>query len=156
VTLRLQRLILSVVVMSLGLAVRPGRTWGASADVIITSARFQVIMESRPAAGYFILENRRNTPLVLSGASAPDCKALMLHQSATDNGIARMAIVGSVAVAPHSSVRFAPAAYHLMCTTPSGVLLRRQGNEPVALYFTDGSVVSAQFAIQGVGQGGGK
>ena len=112
----------------------------------------QVLLPSRPAAGYFTLENRGNTPLVLSGASAPDCQSLMLHQSTTEGGVARMAMVASVPVPPHGSVSFTPGGYHLMCMQPSGALLTHTGTETVTLRFADGDTVSAPFAIQGVGK----
>jgi hypothetical protein len=111
----------------------------------------QVLMPSRPAAGYFTLENRGNAPLVLSGASAPDCQSLMLHQSTMDGGMARMAMVTSVPVPPHGSISFSPGGYHLMCMQPAGILLTRQGTETVTLRFADGGSLSAPFAIHGVG-----
>lgn len=114
----------------------------------------QVLLPSRPAAGYFKLKNRGNTTLVLSGASAPDCKSLMLHHSTTEGGVSRMAMVDSVPVPPHGSIQFAPGGYHLMCMEPSGALLTHQGIETVTLHFTDGASVSAPFAIHGVGPRG--
>ncbi|WP_428484007.1 copper chaperone PCu(A)C [Rhodopila sp.] len=136
-----------------------GRTaWGAAADAVVTQGRMQVLLPSRPAAGYFTLENRGDTPLVLSGASAPDCTSLMLHQSTTEGGMARMAMVDTVPVPPHGTVRFAPGGYHLMCMDPSGPLLRHTGTEPVTLHFANGGSLAAAFAIEGVGarQGAGK
>jgi copper(I)-binding protein len=126
--------------------------WAAAPDVTVTQGRIQVLLPSRPAAGYFTLENRGNTPLVLSGASAPDCQSLMLHQSTTDGGVARMAMVTAVPVPPHGSVRFAPGGYHLMCMQPSGALLTHTGSETVTLHFAGGDSVSVPFAIQGVGK----
>jgi periplasmic copper chaperone A len=123
----------------------------APADASITQGRIQVLLPSRPAAGYFTLENHGATPLVLSGASAPDCESLMLHQSKTEGGMASMAMVASVPVPPHGSVRFAPGGYHLMCMQPSGPLLTHTGTETVTLHFADGGSVSAPFAIQGPG-----
>ena len=126
----------------------------APPDATVTQARFQVLLPSHPAAGYFMLENRGDTPLVLSGASAPDCGSLMLHQSTTSGGMARMAMVTSVPVPPHRSISFVPGGYHLMCMQPTGPLLTRAGTETVTLHFADGSSVSAPFAIQGVGPEG--
>lgn len=133
------------------LAVAPPAAWAASPDVAVTGGRMQVLLPSRPAAGYFTLENRGNTPLALSGASAPDCQSLMLHQSTETGGMARMAMVDSVPVPPHGSINFSPGGYHLMCMQPTGVLLTHKGTEAVTLHFADGGSVSAPFAIQGVG-----
>jgi copper(I)-binding protein len=123
----------------------------APTDAAVTQGRMQVLLPSRPAAGYFALENRGNTPLALSGASAPDCGSLMLHQSKTEGDMASMAMVASVPVPPHGSIRFAPGGYHLMCMQPSGALLNRSGTETVTLHFADGGSVTAPFAIQGAG-----
>jgi copper(I)-binding protein len=116
----------------------------------VTQGRLQVLLPSRPAAGYFTLQNRGDVPLVLSGASAPDCRSLMLHQSKMEGDMARMAMIASVPVPPHASITFAPGGYHLMCMQPSGVLLTNAGSETVTLHFADGGSVSAPFAIQGV------
>jgi periplasmic copper chaperone A len=123
--------------------------WAASPDVTVSQGRMQVLLPSRPAAGYFTVKNQGDTPLTLSGASAPDCQSLMLHQSTTDGGMARMAMVTSVPVPPHGSVSFSPGGYHLMCMQPSGALLTHQGSETVTLRFADGGSVSAPFAIRG-------
>jgi periplasmic copper chaperone A len=119
-------------------------------DVAVTGGRMQVLLPSRPAAGYFTLENHGGA-LVLFGASAPDCQSLMLHKSTEDNGMARMAMVTAVPVPPHGTLHFAPGGYHLMCTQPSGALLTHAGSETVTLHFADGGSVSAPFAIQGIG-----
>lgn len=118
----------------------------------------QVLIASRPAAGYFALQNHGGSPLVLTGASAPDCGSLMLHQSTSEGGMDRMLMVKSVAVPPHGTIRFAPGGYHLMCMSPSGALLRHAGTEPVTLQFADGRSITADFTIQGIvrSQGAGK
>jgi copper(I)-binding protein len=110
----------------------------------------QVLLPSRPAAGYFNLENRGNTTLVLSGANAPDCQSLMVHHSTTEGGMARMAMVASLPIPPRASIRFSPGGYHLMCTEPSGALLSHAGTETVTLQFAGGRSVSAPFAIEGI------
>lgn len=133
----------------LPLAASPARA--ATPDTTITQARMQVLLPSRPAAGYFTLRNRDATPLTLSGASAPDCQSLTLHQSLTEAGMARMKTVASLPVPAHGSVSFAPGGYHLMCMQPSGALLTHQGTENVTLRFQGGGSVTAPFAIQGVG-----
>ena len=133
-------------------AAAPGVTGPGSAapDVAVTGGRIQVLLPSRPAAGYFTLENHGGSAVVLSGASAPDCQSLMLHQSTEDGGMARMAMVDAVPVPPHGTLRFAPGGYHLMCMQPSGALLTHTGSETVTLRFAGGGTVSAPFAIQGI------
>jgi copper(I)-binding protein len=136
---------------SLALLLLAQAAHAAPVDATITQGRIQVLLPSRPAAGYFTLENHGTAPLVLSGASAPDCQSLMLHQSNTRGGMASMAMVASVPVPPQGSIHFAPGGYHLMCMQPSGPLLTHAGTETVTLHFADGGSVSAPFAIQGPG-----
>lgn len=118
-------------------------------DVTLTQGRMQVLLPSRPAAGYFTLENKGDTPQILSGAAAPDCQSLMMHRSTTDGGTARMAMVDSVQVPAHGTVSFEPGGYHLMCMQPSGTLLTHKGTETVTLHFAGGDTISASFAIEG-------
>lgn len=121
----------------------------AARDVVVTGARMQVLLPSRPAAGYFTLKNHGDTPLVLSGASAPDCHSVMLHHSTSSGGIERMTMVPSLPVPPHGGVHFAPGGYHLMCMQPSGALLSHKGTESVTLHFSDGRSVTTPFSIGG-------
>ncbi|WP_158258668.1 copper chaperone PCu(A)C [Rhodopila globiformis] len=139
---------LACAALLLALAAAPA-AWAGSPDAVVTQGRMQVLLPSRPAAGYFTLENRGDAPLTLVGASAPDCKSLMLHQSKNEGGIDRMVMVSSLPVSPHGTVRFAPGGYHLMCMQPSGALLTRTGTETVTLHFAGGGSVSAPFAIRG-------
>lgn len=108
-------------------------------------------MPSRPAAGYFTLRNQGTEPLILSGASAPDCGSLMLHKSVANGSMESMTMINQVSVPAHGSVSFAPGGYHLMCMQPSGPLLKRTGQETVTLRFSGGATLDASFAIHGVG-----
>ncbi len=122
-------------------------------NAAVTGGRMQVLLPSRPAAGYFTLHNNGDTPLMLSGASAPDCQSLMLHQSKTEGGMASMSMVTSVPVPPRGTLSFAPGGYHLMCLQPSGRLLTHAGTETVTLHFAGGDSLSAQFTIEGARSG---
>jgi periplasmic copper chaperone A len=146
-----RRTVLPQILLVFGLLLMAPVARAAPSDAVISGGRMQVLLPSRPAAGYFTLENRGDGPMVLNGASAPDCQSLMLHRSSTEGGMSTMAMVAAVPVPPHGSIRFAPGGYHLMCVEPTGILLTRQGNETVTLHFVGGGSVSAPFAIQGVG-----
>jgi copper(I)-binding protein len=121
-----------------------------SPDAKITGGRIQVLLASRPAAGYFTLENQGDSALMLNGASAPDCKSMMLHESKNESGVEHMDMVAMVPVPPHGTVKFAPGGYHLMCMQPSGPLLTHKGTEPVTLHFAGGATMEVPFNIQGV------
>ena len=74
----------------------------------------------------------------------------MLHRSMSKDGSNAMVEVGSVSVASHGSVEFAPGGYHLMCMSPARDMRSRK-SVPVVLKFKDGSTVRADFEVRGAG-----
>ena len=121
---------------------------GPSPDAAVSDGRLRVLLPSRPAAGYFRLDNHGATPLDLVGASSPACGSVMLHRSMHKGAMESMDMVDHVAVPPHGSVRFAPGGYHLMCMDPVGGLQRGQ-TVPVTLSFAGGGSVTANFTVEG-------
>jgi copper(I)-binding protein len=119
----------------------------ADAGLTLSDAWIRVIVPSRPAAGYFTLENASDQARVLIGASSAACGS-MLHQSRTENGVEKMVMVKSVTVAAHGSLEFAPRGYHLMCMSPSPDLKPGQAVD-VTLTFEDGASLTGPFAVQG-------
>jgi copper(I)-binding protein len=65
-------------------------------------------------AGYAMLKNAGDAPIVVSGASSADFGDVSLHQSVNENGIERMRPLGDVAIAAGASVAFAPGGKHFM------------------------------------------
>ncbi len=108
----------------------------------------RAVMPSRPAAGYFTLSNDTAAAQALVGAASPACGMLMLHQSISENGEDRMAMVKSIAIPAHGSVKFAPGGYHLMCMSPSPAVTPGH-SVPVTLQFADGSTLQASFPVRG-------
>ncbi len=117
-------------------------------DVEVRNGRISVVMFSRPAAGYFELDNHGAAPLMLTGASTPGCGSLTLHRTLNAGGTARMEAVKQVAVPAQGSVAFKPGGYHLMCMQPAQSL-KPGGTAPVTLRFADGGSETAQFAVVG-------
>ncbi len=101
-----------------------------------------------PAAGYFTLRNDSAQPITLTAAASPDCGQLMLHESVSQNGPARMEMVSSLVVPPHGAVAFQPGGYHLMCMSPTAAIAPGR-SVPVSLRFADGSSLSANFPVYG-------
>jgi periplasmic copper chaperone A len=130
----------------------PLTAFAASPEVAVTDGRMQVLIASRPAAGYFTVHNNGAQSLSLVGAQAPDCSSVMLHHSSEQGGMARMEMIDSVLVPPHGSVSFQPGGYHLMCMDPSGALLTGSGTETVTLKFADGGTTQAPFTIVKAGR----
>ncbi len=106
------------------------------------------ITPTTPAAGYFTVTNAGAHPVVITGASSPDCSSLMLHQSRNVSGTEQMDMVSSVTVPAHGSVKFAPGGYHLMCMLPSANVAPGR-TVPVTLTFADKRTVTKPFIVRG-------
>lgn len=125
-----------------------GAAAAATANVKVSNGRFRFVIPSRPAAGYFTIENDSARKLRLVGAASPACGMLMLHQSREANGVESMRPVAGVDVPPHGKLSFAPGGYHLMCMSPSAAM-KPGAVAPVTLSFADGSKTTAEFKIGG-------
>jgi copper(I)-binding protein len=131
------------------LAISVAPAFAASNGLSIKDAWMRTIIPSRPAAGYFTLSNETDKKQVIVGAESPACGMLMLHQSQHKSGMEHMAMVERVVVPAHGKVTFAPGGYHLMCTSPTKVLVKGH-SVPVTLHFADKSSLTAQFPVHGV------
>lgn len=140
------------VLLLLGVSLVAGASVAAAdeADMVLSDGYVRTIIPSRPAAGYFTLENKGDTARVLVGAASPGCGSVMLHQSQSVNGVEKMSPVKSVPVPPHQSVSFAPGGYHLMCMSPAASL-KPGSSVPVTLKFDDGGTLTGDFPVRGVG-----
>ena len=119
----------------------------AGPEVSISDAWMRVIVPSRPAAGYFKLENKSDKAVDLVAASSPGCGMVMLHESVHENGMDKMMMVKSIAVPAHGKVEFMPGGYHLMCMSPSAAM-KPGASVPVTLKFSGGDV-TVDFAVKG-------
>lgn len=120
----------------------------ATAGLTVENPSMRFIIKSRPAAGYFTLQNNTGSAIDLTGASSGACGMLMLHQSKEVNGVEKMLPVKRIAVPAHGTVRFAPGGYHLMCMSP-GSTMKVGAKVPVTLKFANGQTVTAQFPVKG-------
>lgn len=117
-------------------------------SVAVEQGWFRSLPGALPAAGYFVLHNTGDKPLVLRGADSSACGAVMLHKSDSMNGMAMMEDVPKVDVPAGGTLRFAPGGYHLMCMNPTAKM--KVGTEvPVTLHFIDATEVEAGFAVRG-------
>ena len=131
-----------------GAAPAPDAPPDAPQDAQVHDARMRVLLASRPAGGYFTLDNNAAEPLILTGAASPGCGSLMLHRSMNSGGTDSMAAVDHVSVPAHGSISFAPGGYHLMCMQPAATL-RPGGTIPVTLTFDGGGKLTANFTVEG-------
>jgi periplasmic copper chaperone A len=116
--------------------------------VSVSGMWIRFITPTTPAAGYFTVTNAGARPVVITGASSPDCGQLMLHQSRNVNGTEHMEMVSSVTVPAHGSVKFAPGGYHLMCMSPSANIAPGR-TVPITLTFADKRSITKPFIVRG-------
>jgi len=123
-------------------------TLASPAGVTISHQWLRYVAPGVPVAGYFTLNNNSDKPTSLDGAVSSACGHLALHESMVQNGTARMKMVQSVSVPPHSVVMFQPGGYHLMCMSPASEV--RPGHTvAVTLRFQDRSSLISNFPIYG-------
>ena len=120
----------------------------AESGLKLSDPWIRMVMPSRPAAGYFTLSNDSAVGRALVGADSPACGMLMLHQSLNESGVERMAMVKSVPVPAHGSVKFSPGGFHLMCMSPSAAVAPGH-SVAVTLHFADGGAIAASFPVRG-------
>jgi hypothetical protein len=120
----------------------------AASGLALSDPWIRAVMPSRPAAGYFTLSNDSAVGQALVGADSPACGMLMLHQSLNESGVERMAMVKSIPVPAHGSVKFAPGGFHLMCMSPSKAVTPGH-SIPITLRFADGGTLAASFPVRG-------
>lgn len=119
-----------------------------TSGVSITHAWVRFVISTRPAAGYFEIDNSTDAAIELIGASSTGCGELTLHQSRKLNGVETMVPIERVEVPAHGSVTFAPGGYHLMCISPAATLLPGK-SVPITLKFRDGKTIPADFEVRG-------
>jgi hypothetical protein len=116
--------------------------------VNIENPWIRFITPNTPAAGYFTVTNVGAHPVVITGASSPDCGSLMLHQSRNVSGTERMDTVPSVTIPARGSLSFSPGGYHLMCMSPSPKVVVG-ATVPVTLTFQDKRSITKPFQVRG-------
>jgi hypothetical protein len=98
-------------------------------------------------AGYAILRNSGDAPLVISGAHSEDFGDVSLHQTLEENGVERMRALGEVTLAPGARLVFAPGGRHLMLMQPRREL--KSGDRvKIHLDTKSGDGATAEFRVQ--------
>src|SRR5512146_276138 len=70
-------------------------------------------------AGYAVLHNSGDAPVIVHGASSPDFGAVSIHETIQVDAVERMQSVEQVEVAPGATVTFAPGGKHFMLMRPT-------------------------------------
>ena len=125
-----------------------GSAQAAQADHVRTRhAWLRVLPGDLPAGAYVTLENNGAQPVALSGASSTAYADVMLHESSSDGGMSRMAMVDSLTVPAHGKVALAPAGYHLMLTKALRPV-KPGDSVRLNLKFADGSTLATDFVAR--------
>jgi periplasmic copper chaperone A len=128
--------------------VMPAAAHAGEPRLAVREAWIRSVVSSRPAAGYFSLSNDSSKDRILTGASSPACRTLMLHRSVHQSGQDTMEMIESVSIPAHGTVQFKPGGYHLMCMDPSKAVAPGR-SVSVTFQFADGGTVTANFAVRG-------
>jgi len=120
----------------------------SSADhVLITKAWIRLLPGQLPAGAYADLANDGDQPAVLRDVSSVQFGSSMLHQSSSEGGMSRMAMVDELTLPAHGHVAMAPGGYHLMLEAPKGPL--SVGDRvPLKFQFADGSTTTVNFVVR--------
>lgn len=116
--------------------------------VHIADPWIRFITSSTPAGAYFTITNVGSKPVVITGASSPQCGSIMLHKSMSQGGMESMQMVSRVVVPGHAEVKFQPGGYHLMCMQP-GPGMKPGTKVPVTIMFADHRQVTRPFTVRG-------
>lgn len=100
-----------------------------------------------PSGGYFVVRNSSAQAVELTGLSSPAYGMTMLHQTVTQNGMARMEHVDTVQVPAQGELAFKPGSYHAMLEKPASELATGQ-SVPLTLQFQGGGQVQAQCILR--------
>ncbi|OOG48013.1 copper chaperone PCu(A)C [Rhodanobacter sp. C01] len=127
-----------------GLLLTGGAHASVAEHVHASHAWIRVLPGNLPAGAYVTLSNDGDKAIALSGANSTTYSEVMLHQSSSEGGMSRMAMVDSLSVPAHGSAVLAPAGYHLMLTKPMRPV-KPGDSVRLILRFTDGSTLATDF-----------
>ena len=97
-------------------------------------------------AGYAVLSNAGGKALSVVGAQSAAFAQVQMHESLTENGVAKMRELGRLEIAPGAKVEFAPGGKHFMLINPKPGL---KAGDAVAVKLKDsnGCETTVQFKV---------
>lgn len=97
-------------------------------------------------AGYMILRNEGNAPVIFKSAQSELFDSIELHKSVIVNGVSTMRPVGDQAIPAGGTLRIVPGGLHLMLMAPKRQL--NVGDQVrFRLHFTDGTALSVDAVV---------
>ncbi len=120
----------------------------AAAQVGVSNAWIpQAPPGSSMLAGYLTIKNAGDSPVSILAAQSDRFRAVSVHQTVIENGVARMRELNSLEIAPGQEVKFAPGGMHLMLMQPRKDISPGDRIE-ITFLLSDGTRVPAMFDVQ--------
>jgi periplasmic copper chaperone A len=98
-------------------------------------------------AGYAVLRNAGDAPLVVTGASSDAFGDVSIHATTIENGVARMRELAAIPLAPGESVALEPGGKHLMLMQP-GAEFGAGAKAEIRFEIEGGTSTSAEFVVR--------
>ncbi len=77
---------------------------------------------AKALAGYAVLSNTGSKLLSIASTQSPAFASVELHESLTENGVAKMRSIDKLQLKPGAKVEFSPGGKHFMLINPKGAL----------------------------------
>jgi copper(I)-binding protein len=140
----MRRLSLAAVLMAMPIA-----SFAQQSDIKVENAWSRAAMAGRTGVVYLTITSA-GAPDRLIGAASPVAAKAELHESFTDNGIAKMRDVATLPVVPGKPVTLSPGGYHIMLTNLKEPL-NKGDTFPVTLSFQNSGQVTATVTVRNAG-----
>jgi copper(I)-binding protein len=98
-------------------------------------------------AAYVSLENRSDEARTLTSITSPRFARVELHETRTEDGVARMRRVDALVLAPGERVTLAPGALHLMLLEPLGAIAP-DDRVPLRFQLDDGWILEIEAEVR--------
>ena len=128
---------------------------GAPDGVSIDDCWIRAMPANLPSAGYFIVRNRGEQPVQLTGIAADAFGHSMLHQTVQRDGMSRMEMAHDIQVPAKGELAFTPGGYHAMLEQPHAELTVGS-TLPVAFHFGQAGQLTAECTVRPPGATGNK
>lgn len=108
--------VMSVIAASLmAVSVQPAF---AESTVTVDNCWIRNMPAAVPSGGFFEAHNHSDKDIQLKSVSSPDYGEIMLHETKTEDGVSKMAMVHDVTIPANGTLSFKPGGYHIMLEQP--------------------------------------
>lgn len=103
-------------VLALAAAFSPSLVAAQASQLVVTDAWMRKPPGVDAAAVYFKVKNTSAKPITVISVTSTIATQVMIHETATVDGLSRMRMKDKIVVAPGQTVAFAPEGLHVMLT----------------------------------------